>query len=270
MAEFELIDGFKCYSPKLAISNNGFSVDSFSFLRQVEENNFWFKVRNRILIGLIKKYSGRSGNKKLLEIGCGTGYVLSGLSASTDFQLSGSDIHVEGLKYAKERIPSAEFIQMDATEMPFKDEFDAIGAFDVIEHISEDELALQNIHRSLRKNGLLYISVPQYMFMWSFIDELSFHKRRYSKAELKQKVAVAGFKIEYCGSFVFTLFPLMLASRFLLQRKKDKTSGNVEFRMNGFLNKALESVLSLDEFLIKRGISLPFGGSLILVARKID
>ena len=90
MAEFEIIDGFKCYIPKLAISNNGFSADSFSFLRQVEENNFWYKVRNRILIGLINKYSGKSGIKKLLEIGCGTGYVLSDLSASTDFQLTGS------------------------------------------------------------------------------------------------------------------------------------------------------------------------------------
>ena len=105
--------------------------------------------------------------------------------------------------------------------------------------------------------------------MWSSLDEISFHKRRYSKTELIQKVSAAGFKVEYCGSFVFTLFPLMLASRFLLQRKKGKTSGNVEFRMNGFLNMTLESALSMDEFLIKRGIRLPFGGSLILVARKI-
>jgi SAM-dependent methyltransferase len=270
MTDFEIIDGFKCYSPELAKSNNGFSADAFSFLRQVEENNFWFKVRNRILIDLIKKYSGKSGNKKLLEIGCGTGYVLSGLSSSTDFQLSGSDIHVEGLKYAKERVPSAEFIQMDATAMPFKNEFDAIGAFDVIEHISEDELALKNIHRSLRKNGVLYISVPQYMFMWSSIDEISFHKRRYSKGELMQKVSAAGFKIEYCGSFVFTLFPMMVASRFLMQRKGGEASGNQEFSMNSFLNRILESVLSLDEFFIKRGIRLPFGGSLLCVARKID
>jgi SAM-dependent methyltransferase len=270
MAAFEIIDGFKCYSPALAVSNNGFSADSFSFLREVEENNFWFKVRNRILIGLIKKYSGQSKNRKLLEIGCGTGYVLSGLRASTHFQLSGSDIHVEGLKYAKQRVPSAEFIQMDATEMPFENEFDAIGAFDVLEHISEDELALKNIHRSLGQDGVLYISVPQYMFMWSSLDEISFHKRRYSKTELIQKVSAAGFKIEYCGSFVFSLFPLMVISRFLLQRKKQVPSGNEEFRINTFLNAVLESVLSLDEFLIKSGSRLPFGGSLLCVARKID
>ncbi len=268
MADFEIINGFKCYSPKLAIANNGFSADSFSFLRQVEENNFWFKVRNRILIGLIKKYSGQSGNKKLLEIGCGTGYVLSGLSASTDFDLFGSDIHVEGLKYAKQRVPSAEFIQMDATAMPFNNEFNAIGAFDVLEHISEDELALKNIHSSLCQEGVLYISVPQYMFMWSSLDEISFHKRRYSKTELIQKVSDAGFEIEYCGSFVFGLFPAMVISRFLMQKKQEVTSGNEEFKINKFLNAALESVLTVDEFLIKLGIRLPFGGSLICVAKK--
>ncbi len=43
---------------------------------------------------------------------------------------------MEGLKYAKQRVPGAEFIQMDATEMPFENEFDAIGAFDVLELIS--------------------------------------------------------------------------------------------------------------------------------------
>lgn len=120
MASFELIDGFKCYNPKLAKSNDGFSAEAFLHLRKVEETNFWFKVRNRVIIQLIKKYSGQADTKKLLKIGCGTGYVLSGLNYAADFELSGSDIHVEGLKYAKERVPEAEFIQMDATEMLLK------------------------------------------------------------------------------------------------------------------------------------------------------
>lgn len=270
MKMFEMIDGIKCYSPESAISNNGFSADSFSYLRKVEENNFWFRTRNRILIGLIKIFSGQSERINFLEIGCGTGYVLSGLNLISNFKLTGSDIHIEGLKYAKQRVPDAEFIQMDATNIPFENDFDAIGAFDVLEHISEDELALKNIHKSLRKNGVLYISVPQYMFMWSSLDEISFHKRRYSKQELCAKVSSSGFKIEYCGSFVFTLFPLMVISRFLLQRKGQLALENKEFRINKLINVLLEAVLSLDEFLIKSGIRLPFGGSLLCVGRKID
>jgi len=75
--------------------------------------------------------------------------------------------------------------------------------------------------------------------MWSSLDEISFHKRRYSKTELIQKVNTAGFKVEYCGSFVFSLFPLMVVSRFLLQRKEKEASGNEEFKINKFLNAAL-------------------------------
>jgi hypothetical protein len=75
--------------------------------------------------------------------------------------------------------------------------------------------------------------------MWSSLDEVSFYKRSYSKTELISKVLAAGFKIEYCGSFVFSLFPLMVISRFLLQRKEKAASRNEEFKINKFLNAVL-------------------------------
>ena len=77
---------------------------------------------------------------------------------------------IEGFK------PEVEFIQLYARQIPFDKEFDAIGAFDVIEHISEDELVISNCYKALKPRVHIYISVPQYMFMWSYVDDFAYHK----------------------------------------------------------------------------------------------
>lgn len=266
----EIIEGFNCYSPLLARTNDGFSPDSFERLSRIENKNFWFASRNRIIRYFVNKAASETRVEKyfdFLEIGCGTGYVLQGLKGVKNIQLVGSEIHVEGLKYAREKLPEVELIQLDARTIPFRDKFHAIGAFDVLEHITEDELVLENIFGALRQGGYLYITVPQYMFMWSYFDDIAFHKRRYSKAELLRKVKNSGFKIKYCGGFVFTLFPLMVLSRFIRQGKMPENENN-ELEVGAFANAILSIFMIMDEWLMKTGLQLPWGGSLILVAQK--
>lgn len=271
-ANYKIIDGLKCYNPELAVKNNNFQKEGFELLHKIEENNFWFKSRNRIISRLFEKYLGTKEKKDVMEIGCGTGFVLKGLSKFENYKLTGAEIHLEGLKFAKKRLSDVEFIQLDATNLPFENDFDAIGIFDVIEHIDEDELVLKNIFKALRSNGKIFITVPQHQFMWSRADDIAFHKRRYSKKELTDKVRKQGFKIEYVGSFVTSLFPVMFLSR-MLQRSKineDNTDINKyhEFRISPVVNKIFEKFMKIDEIFINSGSSLPFGGSLILVASK--
>lgn len=269
MNDYTIIDGFKCYNPESAISNNGFSVDGFNKLFKSEDNHFWFRGRNRILLFLIKKYSGFKGPYSFLEIGCGNGYVLKALQKHTSFELKGSDIYVQGLINARPRLPEVDLIQLDATKFCQSNSYNAIGLFDVLEHIEEDELVLKNIYTSLIDDGVLYISVPQYMFLWTQLDEIAFHKRRYSRRELCEKVKNAGFKIEYSGSFIFCLFPVMLFSRFLMKIKGQHIKGDEEFSQGNFVNRILQFFILIDEIVIRMGIRLPFGGSLLCVARKV-
>ncbi len=268
---FVEIDGFKCYAPDLAHENDGFPPDHFDRLAELEPNNFWFKARNLILIHLFKKYVGEGQQKKVLEIGCGTGYVAKGLR-TLQYNYIGSEIFIEGLKNARKRIQDAELIQLDATKIPFTNEFDAIGAFDVIEHIQEDELVMRNVHQALKQNGYFIVTVPQYKFLWSYMDDYAKHKRRYSKKELKQKLEHNGFEAVYMTSFVFKLFPFVYISRLL---KKDKPIEQVtlqdveaEFLIPNWMNKLFYRLLKIDYCLIKMGCSLPFGSSLIAIARK--
>ncbi len=100
--------------------------------------------------------------RRYLEIGCGTGYVLSGVAqAYPAATVVGTEVFSVGLPYAASRVRSAELLQMDARQIPYVSEFDVIGAFDVLEHIDEDELVLNSMFRALRPGGGIAITVPQ-------------------------------------------------------------------------------------------------------------
>jgi len=265
------LDGFLCYAPELAHSNEDFPADGFESLYRHEETNFWFVTRNQVILNLIRSYTS-SQNFSFLEIGCGTGYVLKAVQSITNQKIVGAEIHTGGLKFAQSRVPNAQFIQLDATRIPFSNTYDAIGAFDVLEHISEDEVVMQQIMKALKPGGYFYISVPQYPWMWSYLDDIAYHKRRYTRKELISKLKNAGFQVPYCGSFVFSLFPAMVMSRWLNNKPQNKQGENMsadrEFNMPAWMNALFTSILKIDVVFIRLGFQLPFGGSIIAVAQK--
>jgi SAM-dependent methyltransferase len=246
----------------------GFKTHYFKELAQLEEGNFWFRARNKIILWAVHKYTPKL--KSFLEIGCGTGFVISAISKRfPDARLSGSEYFEEGLVYARERVPSADFMQMDARYIPYESELDAIGAFDVLEHIEEDEAVLTQIYKALKPDGVVFITVPQHRWLWSAVDEYACHVRRYGANELHEKVCNAGFEILRSTSFVSTLLPVMFLSRFFQRNKANMSIDDVAgLRINPILNKLFEWLLNFELALVRVGTSLPVGGSRLLVARK--
>jgi SAM-dependent methyltransferase len=204
-----------------------------------------------------------------LEIGCGTGYVLAGIKgAFPEMQLCGSEIYTTGLGFAAKRASNALLFQMDAREIPFKDEFDVIGAFDVLEHIDEDERVLQQLYRAVRPGGGIILTVPQHPFLWSQQDEAACHARRYRKHELKKKVEAAGFEVKMTTSFVSLLLPFMLLSRLRKRVPAEHYDPMMELKLGSRVNSVLESIMNIERALTQWGVRFPLGGSLLLVARK--
>jgi SAM-dependent methyltransferase len=118
--------------------------------------------------------------------------VLSGIErAFPHLALYGSEIFSAGLAYAARRLNSAELFQMDARQIPFENEFDVIGAFDVLEHVKDDGVVLQQMHQALCAGGGLLVTVPQHPLLWSHLDEYACHVRRYTRKELRRKVVQA-------------------------------------------------------------------------------
>lgn len=263
------VDGFDSYAPDFAHEGGGFKSIYFSELARLEDSNFWFSSRNNLIMWAIEKYCPNF--QSLLEIGCGTGYVLSGISKKFPRQtLFGSEIFIAGLGFAAERLPSAKFMQMDARSIPFENEFDVIGAFDVLEHIKEDEKVLAQMCISLKPEGLILITVPQHAWLWSPIDEYACHERRYAASDLHQKIEAAGFRVIRSTSFVTTLLPAMMISRFNQKKISDiRFDATAELKISPILNALFSKMLSAELALIIRGIDFPIGGSRLVVARKI-
>lgn len=263
-----IVEGFHAFAPDLAIENAGFRADYFGELAALEASNFWFRARNDLITWALTTYFPAS--QTFLEIGCGTGFVLSGIrSALPSAQLSGSEIFSAGLAFAAKRVPSARFYQMDARNIPFREHFDVIGAFDVLEHIDEDEAVLDEVRKALRPGGGFLMSVPQHPALWSQQDERAFHVRRYTAGDLRRKLEAAGFEVVRMTSFVSLLLPMMFASRLRMRECTADTEFDAiaALRLPRAVNIGLEAVMTVERALIRRGLSFPAGGSLLVVAR---
>jgi len=179
-------------------------------------------------------------------------------------------MHFNGLKYAKS-YGIKECYQFNLLNSPFVDEFDNILMFDVLEHIQDDNLALQNIHKSLKDNGKLTLTVPSHMWLWNRDDVIAGHKTRYIKKDLTRKLEENGFEIISARYFFISILPLLYLRTFLNKDthsgfKKDEQVSDIS--MNPINSKIL-LFISRIENKINRFLPNLFGGSLFIIARKI-
>jgi SAM-dependent methyltransferase len=259
-------NGVLCFIEDSPVTGNGFNPEYFAKLARFEEGNFWFRTRNRLIQWALASYFPDAGS--LLEVGCGTGFVLKGVSETRPrMRLAGSEIFSDGLVFARARLPGVDLYQMDARHIPFEREFDVIGAFDVLEHVDEDDSVLRQMFRATRPDGGILVTVPQHRFLWSAIDDHSMHQRRYSRAELRRKVEQAGFRIQRMTSFISLLLPPMMYSRMRRNSSRDFQLWK-EFEISRPLNALLGSILTAERAMIERGVSFPAGGSLLLIAKR--
>ena len=272
---YEVIEDIKCYAPTLAFEGSDYPSGRFEILYELQPKSFWFKSRSRVIEYLFEKYLGTVNSCTVLEIGCGTGFVLQGLSKFKNLKLYGAELEMNAIKFAKRNLSNVEFFQLDARKLPFSEYFNAIATFDLLEHIEEDTLVMENIYKSLKTGGYFFISVPQHKWLWSKVDEVGCHKRRYTLDELTSKLRKARFSVVHVNSFLFTLLPLMLLSRLLtritgklLPKIKSVEQEHDELIVNPLVNNVLDIFMSLDELLTKCNIKMPVGGSLIVVAKK--
>lgn len=242
-----------------------FPSSAFRYLAAAESKHWWFQARNQLIIWILRSRAHEI--KNFLEVGCGTGFVISGIAkAFPGLELEASEYYEDGLVFARQRLPQCRFRQLDATAMAEEDAYDCIGSFDVIEHIESDERVLSNFCRALRTGGFLVLTVPQHPWLWSAADDYAHHVRRYTVQELRRKVLHAGFRIEYCTSFVSLLLPLMALQR--LSSRNQNYNPDDEFKISPLLNAALYLVMQFELILLRLGLRFPAGGSLLLLARK--
>ncbi len=183
--------------------------------------------------------------------------------------ISVGEMHLNGLRYAKS-YGIKNCYQFDLYQTPFENMFDVVAMFDVLEHLSDDELALNQCFKMLRNNGLIIITVPAHMWLWSRNDRVAGHKRRYTKNEIKEKMVKVGFEIIEIKYFFILITPLLYL-RSLIDQDDGSPISNKEnfkyFNLPSYVNLALMLICNFEKF-IQKLLPDKFGGSLILIGKK--
>lgn len=272
----QIIDGFQCYDQELANSNDDFESRCFPVYQKYIPVNFWYKGRNKIINLFLNKFRS-SSHKTFLEIGCGNGFTLKYLKKKNlRINFKGCDIYIQALQYAKINNDSdIELFQYNLFKKNLTSQYDVIGCFDVLEHIKEDEKAIENIYELLSPGGICIITVPSDMNLWSNNDIINKHKRRYSKKELTKKIEAAQFELLYMNHFVFFLYPILFIKAKLqgkIKSEKELEGKELSSLLNLEIPKPVNFLfgilMQIEYVLVKIGFKFPWGSSLICVLRK--
>lgn len=250
--------------------HKNYPKEAFEVLSKVEKKHFWFTTRNRIIEIILNRFIQPSTNRKFLEIGCGSGIVMTHLE-KMGFSVTGLDIHMEGLKLAKKKT-KAKLIHADILKTKIKKKYDVVGLFDVIEHSQDDVSFLEKSGHVLKTKGKIILTVPANMGLWSRIDQISSHKRRYTKQSLNAMLKKAGYEIEFVSYFNFLLYIPQLIFRKLSNQKIEDKEDNVilseQLKVPHPLINITFGWVSLLEAQLLRITSIPIGTSLIIVGHK--
>lgn len=229
-----------------------------------EEMHWWHIAKRR----LIKKFI-RGNNLHILVAGVGGGKICDELK-SCGHHVVGLDISPASCEHIKNRfgVPA---IRADLEKpLPFiKGSFDLIIIADVLEHIKNDKQLMAESGLCLKSNGKIIISVPAYPHMWSLWDVRLNHKRRYTLAGIKEKVAESGLKLQRASYFHALLYPLAYIYRIILHLPAKGHSKNSEFA--AFYNKPISAFFAFHyalERVMLQIIDLPFGLSIFAVGVK--
>jgi len=233
---------------------------------QLERRHWWFQGRRRILDRLLARLDPPlPPGARALDVGCGTGANGPVLAARAAFAL-GIDASPVPLGLG-ERTHSAR-LRGDATALPLPDaSFDLVVALDVLEHLDDDAAGAREIARVLRPGGAALIFVPALRLLWGLQDDVSHHRRRYGKPELRAVVSAAGLQIRRLTFFNSFLFPPILAAR-LMMRVLPPRNLQSENQVGGpVTNAVLGAIFGAEAPLLDR-VDLPIGVSLACVARQ--
>jgi SAM-dependent methyltransferase len=237
---------------------------------RAERRHFWFRGFRAFVVPLVRRAVSNHADAAILDCGCGTG---ANVDLLRRFGRSfGFDRSETGLQLAR-AAGRGRLVRADVTAAPFPNaSFDLVTSFDVLYALddADERKALTELHRLLRPGGHAIINVAAMDVLRGDHSILSHERRRYSRGSLTEVVRGAGLepvRITYTNA---TLFLPLLAVRTWHRRRglAQESDALAEIAVPPSpVNAALTGLLALESLWL-RWLDLPFGSSLLCLARK--
>ena len=251
------------------IDNISYPAEGNKNYFKIEDESFWFKHRNNVILRAVKKFHLEGA---FFDIGGGNGLVASKLQEN-GLETILVEPGIEGCLNAKNRNVNTIINTLFSCEYFLNDSICNIGVFDVIEHIEDHEGFLKEIYKALVKNGILFMTIPAFMLLWSEEDVYAGHYRRYNLEQINKLQTSVGFKILYSTYFfsflqlpVFFFRTLPSKVGFYKVNSKQTKKQHSYNSKTGFL---LNALMNYELIKISKFDKIPFGSSCLTVSKKI-
>lgn len=230
---------------------------------------WWFAAIHTNLAMLYRRAAAQAAvTDRVLDAGCGTGGFLAALARRIpERETIGLDADETACRWAAEK-SARPVCAGSVSTLPFADAaFHAIFSVDVLCHRDVDEArALGQFHRCLSTGGFLILNLPAYHWLMSRHDAAVYNARRYTRRDVVRLLREAGFRPIFASYWNMILFPVMVVARKLLPA----SSGSDVKLQPRLIEAVCRAATSLERGLMRAGIRLPFGGSVLAVGMKSE
>jgi SAM-dependent methyltransferase len=240
----------------------------YANLDAVEPTHWYYAGKRALLRHWLEKVGPPKPEDVLLDCGAGTGrFALEWQDRCRVFVL---DDHEEALRMLRARFRADQVLSLSGDAVPLPDgSVDYVTALDVLEHVKPDAAVVQGFHRLLKRGGIAAVTVPASMALWSDWDETLHHFRRYDRSQLRALFPEEEWELLYVNYTNVVAYPAVWLIR---NWRRFAGSKKTEHRTRSEDNIPPRTVNTFLQWLFvslgKTRFPLPFGVSLLLVARK--
>jgi SAM-dependent methyltransferase len=247
-------------------------AEQYAVMARRETRHWWYAGMRRVALAVLDAELGYRTDLRILDAGCGTGGTTIELARFG--HVVGVDLAWAALEPARQR-GLRRLARGSVETLPFADaSFDLVTSFEVLYHlgVASDTVALADVRRVLAPGGLLLLRLPAHDWLRGAHDRLVHTRHRYARSEVVSKLESTGFGVELVSWANTVLFVPAVAKRLLERENGHARDGSGEpdlWQPPEPLNLLLESAVAVEALAIPRRLPLPFGLSVLALARAV-
>lgn len=243
----------------------------FANIAGTEETFWWYQGMEEILFRLLDRHAAKRQYRRVLEAGCGTGYLAKRLKERYGWPLYPLDLGAEGLRFASAKYGLTRLVQGDVARLPFTGgSFDLVLSMDVIVHFprGSEGAAFAELSHVLAPGGLCVVRVSALDLLRSRHSEFAHERQRFTRSRLIRSLEAAGLEVVYATYLNSLLMPVALVKFRVWEPLMNQPACSGVEPVAPWLNTLLAVPLRLEARWAGSGGRFPLGQSLLAIAQK--